>query len=83
MHMEAILLRHIALDGRQTDIYIKDGLISGITAAGEAGIPAGDGGVKVMDCTGMTAVPGFVNMHTHSAMSLMMNVAVRFSDFKL
>ena len=69
--MEAILLRNIALDGRQTDIYIKDGLISGITAAGEAGIPAGDGGVKVMDCTGMTAVPGFVNMHTHSAMSLM------------
>ena len=69
--MEAILLRNIALDGRQTDIYIKDGLISGITAAGEAVITVGDSGVKVMDCTGMTAVPGFVNMHTHSAMSLM------------
>ena len=29
---------------------------------------------EVLDCTGKTAVPGFVNMHTHAGMMMMKGV---------
>lgn len=40
-------------------------------------------GVEVVDCSGKAAVPGFVNMHTHAAMSLMRGVGedLVFSDW--
>ncbi len=67
--MGAILLKNIGLDGKRSDIYIDNGKIGRIVTAGTAGIPGTD--TETVDCTGKTAVPGFVNMHTHSAMSLM------------
>ncbi|MCM1178165.1 MAG: amidohydrolase, partial [Bacteroides sp.] len=47
-----------------------------------AGYPAASG-VEVVDCTGKVAVPGFVNMHTHAAMSLMKGVGedIFFSEW--
>lgn len=74
--MDVIHLKNIVLDGVTTDIYIKDGLFWKIIRTGQAdsvtvvSIPEGLS-VETVDCTGMAAVPGFVNMHTHAAMSLM------------
>ena len=70
--MGTILLKGITLNGSLADIVIENGLISGISKAGEYHIPAS--GAEVMDCTGKTAFPGFINMHTHSGMSLMRGV---------
>lgn len=78
--MTDILLKNITLDGSLKDIYIKGPLISGILPAGS---PCDEQAAEVVDCTGRTAVPGFVNMHTHSAMSLMRGVSedVAFTDW--
>ena len=71
--MDKILLRNITSEGRQTDITIADGLIKRITPhSDEYQEPAS--GVETIDCTGKVAVPGFINMHTHAAMSLMRGV---------
>ena len=69
--MAAILLKDITIDGSLKDILIQGSRISKI---GEAGDSVGweiYGDIETMDCSGMVAIPGFVNMHTHSPMSLM------------
>lgn len=82
--MGAILLKNIILDGQVSDVFIDGGIIRGIVRAGEP-VPGGDmvSGVEVVDCSGKAAVPGFVNMHTHAAMSLMRGVGedLVFSDW--
>ena len=67
--MGTILLKNITLNGSQSDIVVSDGLISTISKAGEA--TAAASGAEIMDCTGKTAFPGFINMHTHAGMSMM------------
>ena len=72
--MAAILLKDITIDGSLKDILIQGSRISKI---GEAGDSVGweiYGEIETMDCSGMVAIPGFVNMHTHSPMSLMMGI---------
>ena len=71
--MDKILLRDITLEGRVVDITIADGLIERI-APHSAEYREAASGVETMDCTGKVAVPGFINMHTHAAMSLMRGV---------
>lgn len=72
--MTSILLKNINCNGTLSDIYIEGSRIKRIMPVGSA---AGAGecriasGVEVMDCEGKTAMPGFINMHTHAAMSLM------------
>ena len=75
--MDSILLKNISLPEpsgglRQADITIGDGRITGILPP-FSGHVAGEG-CEVVDCTGKVALPGFVNMHTHAAMSLMRGV---------
>ena len=83
--MGKILLKGITLNGELTDILVLGNRIAKIgkdilpnaRLAGEAegsqqelsgrGL---DQDVIVLDCTGKAAVSGFVNMHTHSAMTL-------------
>ena len=72
--MAAILLKDITIDGSLKDILIQGSRISKI---GEAGDSVGweiYGDIETMDCSGMVAIPGFVNMHTHSPMSLMRGI---------
>ena len=72
--MAAILLKDITIDGSLKDILIQGSRISKI---GEAGDSVGweiSGDIETMDCSGMVAIPGFVNMHTHSPMSLMRGI---------
>ena len=68
--MPGILLKNVTLDNRPADIAIDGGRFSHIAGAGQ--LPAG--GREVLDCSGLTAIPGFVNGHTHAAMSLMRGV---------
>lgn len=72
MFMGNILLKNILLKGETTDILISDGKIKTIGKSIEAlKNPKFASGVEVVDCTNKAAVPGFVNMHTHAAMTLM------------
>jgi len=67
--MERLLLRNIkkiySFDDREsryeaTDIYIEDGVIKEIGQGLRVGLD-----VKVIDCSGLVALPGFVNTHHH------------------
>lgn len=69
--MDGILLRNVMSDGRKCDIYIKGNIISDIAPAGEAKVGED---VEIVDCSGKTALPGMVNMHTHAAMTLLRGV---------
>jgi len=66
--MGDILLKNTILGGRKADVAISGGLISKICFDG--GIEESEG-AQIMDCRGMTLMPGFINMHTHAAMTLM------------
>lgn len=69
--MGAILLKDISVDGQQKDILIRKGLIDKIGPAGACASWELFGDIEIMDCSRKHAVPGFVNMHTHSPMTLM------------
>lgn len=71
--MEKIYLENITLDGRQVDIRIADGLIASITPHSDAAHETFPD-EEIVNCNGKTAMPGFVNMHTHAAMTLMRGV---------
>ncbi|GAB3831062.1 amidohydrolase [Kribbella italica] len=53
------------------DIQITDGKITSITPTAQT--PAGD--LEVLDATGLLAVPGLTNAHTHSPMVMMRGAA--------
>ena len=72
--MGAILLKDISVDDVRKDILIQDGLIRRIEPAGSGSSWGLAGDIEIMDCSGKVAVPGFVNMHTHSPMSLMRGI---------
>ena len=75
--MGKIFLKDITLDGRQVDIVVDGRVIAAIRPAGGWPVkPAMTEGAPdvTIDCTGKTAMPGFVNAHTHAAMSLMRGV---------
>lgn len=71
--MGKILLRNIVKEGVESDILIDGNVIAGIFPAGSAECTDG-AGLENVDCKGKTAFPGFVNMHTHAAMSMMRGV---------
>lgn len=72
--MGAILLKDITLEGSRKDILIRKGLISKIEPSGSCADWNLAGDIEIMDCSGKVAIPGFVNMHTHSPMSLMRGI---------
>ena len=72
--MGAILLRNITLDSQARDIFIDDGLIVKIEPAGSSLSWPLSGNIEFMDCSDKVALPGFVNMHTHAAMSLLRGI---------
>ena len=75
--MGKILLKNIICNDQPCDILIEGNLISKIRPVGEIERDCRLDGLdlsrdtEIADCTGKTAVPGFINMHTHSAMTLM------------
>lgn len=73
----SILLKNITCGGVRSDIFIEGNRIRKILPAGEES-SRNDcriaSGVEVLECTGRAAMPAFVNMHTHAAMSLMRGI---------
>ena len=80
-----ILLKNIQLEGKTVDILIDGTTIAKIVPDAELegmlSKPANAAlarryaaGVEMMDCSGKAAIPGFINMHTHAAMSLMRGI---------
>ena len=67
--MGTILLKHATLKGKQKDILIKGNRIAVIADS----IPVR--AAREIDCTGKSVIPGLINMHTHSAMSLLRGVS--------
>lgn len=58
------LIKDALLDGRKTNIQIEGNTIT------EVGAKAGGKDGKIIDGTGMAAIPGLINAHTHAAMTL-------------
>ena len=72
--MGAILLRNITIADSPKDVLIRKGRLERIEPAGSSVLWDLAGDIEIMDCTGKVAVPGFINMHTHAAMSLMRGI---------
>lgn len=72
--MGSVLLRNISLSGSAKDVLIHEGRISRIEQAGSASSWNLAGDIEIMNCSGKVAIPGFINMHSHSPMSLMRGV---------
>lgn len=66
--MKSILLKNIILDSQLRDIYIKGNIITKIGNNLNFEVD------EIFDGNGMTVIPGFVNMHTHAAMTIMRGV---------
>ena len=81
--MGAILLKDITVGEQRRDILIEKGLISRIGPSGASRAWELSGDVELMDCSGKVAIPGFVNMHTHSPMALMRGVGedIKFAEW--
>lgn len=71
--MNNILLRNIICNDLSSDILIEDGVIKKISPTGSLRpvIHYDINNTEVFNCNGKHAFPGFINMHTHSAMTLM------------
>ncbi len=67
--MGTILLKNIVSEGVPSDILIEDGIIARIVPAENDAVACAE--AETVDCTGRTAFPGLVNMHTHAGMSMM------------
>ena len=63
--MGTLLLKGVRHEGRKTDILIEGNRITRMAADLDA---VAD---RVIDCTGKAVIPGLINMHTHTAMTLM------------
>ena len=72
--MGTILLKNITVDGLQSDILVVGNRIDRTGPAGSCTAWPVAGEFEVLECSGKAALPGFINMHTHSGMSLMRGV---------
>ena len=68
--MGMILLKDIVLNGKECDMLIDNERIARISDAGSLDAE----GAEVMQCKGMVAMPGLINMHTHAGMAMMRGV---------
>jgi len=66
--MRSSLIKSVELEGCAKDIFIEENIIAKIEDSIDT--PA----LTVIDGKGKVAIPGFVNMHTHAAMTLMRGV---------
>lgn len=69
--MSSILLKAVIFKGKTADILISGKRIEKIAFRDECGTPQrGFAADRVLNCAGKHILPGFVNMHTHAAMTL-------------
>ncbi len=70
--MSDVLIKGVLLQGCKKDILVKDNIIAKI--AEKIDIQDEKSSVTIIDGTNKAVIPGLVNMHTHSAMTLMRGV---------
>ena len=70
------LLKDVLLDGKKCNILISGNRIEKIESAAEGALLqiAAERSAQVEDCSGLTVMPGLVNMHTHAGMSMMRGI---------
>lgn len=70
------LLKDVLLDGKKCNILISGNRIEKIESAAEGALLqiAAERNAQVEDCSGLTVMPGLVNMHTHAGMSMMRGI---------
>jgi len=73
--MEKILLKNAEVLGIDSNVQVADIAVEGPNIVQVGEISADWHANKVIDCTNMLAVPGFVNTHTHAAMTLFRSYA--------
>jgi len=66
--MNRLLIKNILLDVKKRDILIRDNIIEKI------GSHLSPDAERVVEGKGKYAIPGFVNMHTHAAMTIMRGI---------
>lgn len=71
---KSILLKNITAGGRVCDILIRGNRIADIREASEGGLVETCPETETVDCTGKTAFPGLINMHTHAGMTMMKGI---------
>jgi N-acyl-D-amino-acid deacylase len=49
-------------DGREADVWIRDGAVAAVTDAGSATVPRD---AEVVDCRDCAVAPGFIDIHAH------------------
>jgi len=65
----SLLIRDVRLNGERVDIFADEqGIIAAVGS--DVGRTEGRGADRVIEGNGATALPGLVNTHTHSAMTL-------------
>ncbi len=69
--MMPILLNNVTLGDGLCDILISGDTIAGIGPSGTIQLTQD---IEVVDCSGKTALPGFINMHTHAGMAMMRGI---------
>lgn len=70
--MGKIFISNVYLDGKQKDILINGERIEKISPASAASLSRMQREkVRIIRAEGMATIPGFANMHTHAAMTLM------------
>lgn len=73
--MEKILFKNAEVLGIDSNVSVADIAVEGSTIVEVGEISADWHADEVIDCTNMLAVPGFVNTHTHAAMTLFRSYA--------
>lgn len=73
--MDKILLKNAEVLGQDGQITLGDIAVEGSMIVQVGEISADWQGDRIIDCTNMLAVPGFVNTHTHAAMTLFRSYA--------
>ncbi len=71
--MKGILIKNVVDKGERKDLFIDNNIIKCISLAGEKDY-SNEGEFETIDANGKYVIPGFINMHTHSAMTLMRGV---------
>jgi len=72
--MGKILLKNIVSNGVVSDILVSEERIAMIRPAGHEDVSSPGKDCDILDCSGKTAMPGLVNMHTHAGMSMMRGI---------
>ena len=72
----ATLLDFPSLSRREgLEVHLAGGRIRRIAPPGRRGVARGEGDPEILDCTGLYLLPGLVNTHSHTAMTLLRGAA--------